>query len=42
MKVKGAPAQVYLRGKKLVDGENWYGQNGSGQYISRKPYAPVI
>lgn len=42
MKVKGVPVQVYLRGKKVVDGENWYGSNGSGQFIPRKPYAPVL
>jgi dihydropyrimidinase len=42
MEIKGKPEKVYLRGSKLVDGENWYGQNGSGQYIPRKPYAPVL
>jgi dihydropyrimidinase len=42
MRVKGVPVQVYLRGKKVVDGENWYGSNGSGQFIPRKPYAPVL
>jgi len=42
MKVNGMPVQVYLRGKKVVDGENWYGSNGSGQFIARKPHAPVL
>jgi dihydropyrimidinase len=42
MKVKGMPTQVYLRGKKVVDDDNWYGSNGSGQFIARKPYAPVL
>ncbi len=42
MKVKGMPVQVYLRGRKIVDGEQWYGTNGSGQFIRRKPNAPVL
>jgi dihydropyrimidinase len=42
MKVKGVPVQVYLRGKKIVDGESWYGKNGSGQFIPRKAHAPVL
>ncbi len=40
--VRGVPVMVFLRGKKLVDGSEWYGTNGSGQYIARKPHAPVI
>ncbi|NJL58186.1 amidohydrolase family protein [bacterium] len=42
MQVKGVPVQVYLRGKKLVDGEQWHGTNGSGQFIARKAHAPVL
>jgi len=42
MTVKGKPEQVYLRGKKIVDGDEWLGENGSGQFIKRKPYAPVL
>jgi dihydropyrimidinase len=42
MKVKGVPVQVYQRGKKLVDGDQWFGTNGGGQYVRRKPYAPVL
>ncbi|NWF69406.1 MAG: dihydropyrimidinase [Chloroflexi bacterium] len=42
MKVKGAPAQVYLRGKKIVDGDQWLGSNGSGKFIARKPHAPIL
>jgi dihydropyrimidinase len=41
-KVKGKPAQVYLRGKKIVDGDQWLGKNGDGQFIHRKPHAPVL
>jgi len=42
MKVKGVPTQVYLRGKRIVNGELWMGENGGGQFIHRKPHAPVI
>lgn len=42
MTVKGKPVQVYQRGKKLVDGDAWHGQTGQGQYIARKPHAPVL
>ena len=42
MPVKGQPVQVYQRGKKLVDGEQWLGKNGDGQFIARKPHAPVL
>jgi len=42
MTVKGKPVQVYQRGNKLVDGDDWLGNNGDGQFIPRKPYAPVL
>jgi hypothetical protein len=34
--------QVYQRGKQLVDGEQWHGVNGGGQFIPRTAYAPVL
>ena len=40
--VKGKPVQVYQRGNKLVDGDEWLGSNGAGQYIPRKPHAPIL
>jgi dihydropyrimidinase len=40
--IKGKPVKVYQRGNLLVDGDKWYGKNGSGQYIPRKPNAPVL
>ena len=40
--IKGKPVKVYQRGNLLVDGDNWHGQNGAGQYIARQPYAPVL
>lgn len=42
MPVRGMPVQVYLRGKRVVDGENWLGEKGAGKFIPRSPYAPVI
>jgi dihydropyrimidinase len=41
-KVKGKPVKVYQRGKKLVDGDEWFGRNGDGQFIPRQPHAPVL
>jgi dihydropyrimidinase len=42
MEVHGKPVQVYLRGKKIVDGDQWLGRNGDGQFVKRKPNAPVL
>ncbi|PJF23135.1 MAG: dihydropyrimidinase [Phototrophicales bacterium] len=42
MQIRGKPIQVYQRGKLLVDGETWHGQNGEGQYIPREPFAPLL
>ncbi len=40
--VKGKPVKVYQRGNKLVDGDEWFGENGGGQYIPRQSHAPVL
>lgn len=42
MEVTGVPVMVFQRGVKLVDGDQWYGSNGSGQFIAREAHAPVI
>ena len=42
MTVKGVPVQVYQRGRKLVDGDQWLGRNGAGQFIARAAGAPVL
>lgn len=42
MTVKGKPEKVYQRGKKLVDGDEWLGERGQGQFIARAPHAPVL
>ncbi len=34
--LKGFPLTVFLRGKKIVDGDNWYGSPGSGRYLHRQ------
>ncbi|MBA3874574.1 MAG: dihydropyrimidinase [Anaerolineae bacterium] len=42
MQVTGVPQQVYLRGKRIVDGNIWLGKNGEGKYVRRIPNAPVL
>ena len=42
MTVTGVPQQVYLRGKRIVDGNIWLGKNGEGKYVRRTPNAPVL
>jgi dihydropyrimidinase len=42
MQVQGKPVQVYLRGKKIVDGEDWLGEKGGGEFIHRDPYAQIL
>ncbi|MGA9534198.1 MAG: dihydropyrimidinase [Anaerolineales bacterium] len=33
----GYPHQVYLRGRKIVDQEQWLGERGGGQFLHRQP-----
>lgn len=33
----GFPEKVYLRGKLIVDGEQWLGEPGQGRFIKRRP-----
>ncbi len=33
--LKGFPVMVFLRGQKIVDGENWLGKPGMGHYLHR-------
>jgi dihydropyrimidinase len=33
--LKGFPVMVFLRGEKIVDGENWIGKPGAGRYLQR-------
>jgi dihydropyrimidinase len=41
MKIKGWPTTVLLRGKVIVEGEQFKGQKGSGQFIPRGVPEPV-
>jgi dihydropyrimidinase len=34
--LKGFPVMVFLRGQKIVDGDNWYGKPGYGRYVHRQ------
>ena len=38
----GYPKKVFLRGELIVDGENWLGRAGMGEFLSRQPNAPVL
>jgi dihydropyrimidinase len=40
--LKGMPAKVFLRGKLIVDGDQWLGRAGMGNFLFRKPGAEVI
>lgn len=38
----GYPEKVFLRGKLIVDRENWLGGAGQGKFLHRQPGAPVL
>lgn len=42
MQITGKPVMVYQRGKKLVDGAEWFGEVGGGRFVRRHPHAPVL
>jgi dihydropyrimidinase len=42
MTVRGVPVQVYQRGRKIIDGDEWLGEKGGGKFIARSPHAPVL
>ena len=37
MQLIGFPIRVLLRGKTIVEGEQWYGEAGAGKLLKRKP-----
>jgi dihydropyrimidinase len=41
-KLTGYPEKVFLRGKLIVDGEQWLGRAGMGEFLPRQPEAPVL
>jgi len=40
--VSGKPGKVFLRGKLIVDGDKWLGEQGKGQFVRRSPHAQVL
>ena len=40
--VTGVPVLVFSRGKKLVDGDQWFGKNGEGKRVMRSPNAAIL
>ena len=42
MQITGYTDKVLLRGKLIVDGDDWLGQRGSGQFLRRKPHGEVL
>jgi dihydropyrimidinase len=38
----GYPEKVFLRGELIVDGDEWLGKRGMGQFLKRKPHAEVV
>ncbi|MBE3066781.1 MAG: dihydropyrimidinase [Chloroflexi bacterium] len=38
----GMPEKVFLRGQCIVDGGRWLGKAGKGQFLPRRPGAPVL
>jgi len=42
MKVQGWPTRVLLRGRTIVDGDQWLGEAGQGEFLRRMPHAPVL
>ena len=41
-KLTGFPEKVFLRGRLIVDGEQWLGEAGTGKFLRREAGAPVI
>jgi dihydropyrimidinase len=42
MQVRGMPEKVFLRGKLIVDGDQWLQEKGEGKYLYRGPYADIL
>ena len=40
--LQGFPEKVFLRGMCIVDGEQWLGKRGQGQFLKRRPFAEVL
>ncbi|MBN1266643.1 MAG: dihydropyrimidinase [Anaerolineales bacterium] len=42
MKLQGFPELVFLRGKLIVEKQQWFGKRGMGQYQKRAPRAAIL
>jgi len=42
MLVQGMPVKVFLRGKLIVDGDQWLQEKGDGKFIHRTPYGEIL
>jgi len=40
--VKGMPEKVFLRGRLIVDGDSWYGEQGKGEYLCREKFSHAM
>jgi dihydropyrimidinase len=40
--LKGFPEKVFLRGRLIVDREEWLGQRGGGQFLKRVSHAEIV
>ncbi len=40
--VVGMPEKVFLRGKLIVNGDQWLGSAGQGKFLMRTPGAPIL
>lgn len=38
----GYPEKVFLRGRLIVDGKNWLGKAGMGEFLPRQPGVPTL
>lgn len=41
MTVRGVPAGVWVRGRRIVDGDRFLGVPGSGRFLHRAPFTPA-
>jgi dihydropyrimidinase len=39
MRVRGAPEAVWIRGRQVIDGDRFVGEQGSGQYLHRARFS---
>ncbi len=42
MIVRGWPTQVLLRGRTIVQGDDWHGTPGAGKFLKRAPFGAIL